>query len=88
MFGYPYPWRPVDSTAERARITDRSSVSVFPSVVISPQRLARSPAPSLGSPSVVVFLALFASQAGVLTLAPILSDVASNQIAAGAGEPE
>ena len=32
---------------------------------------------ALASPSVVLFLALFASQAGVLVLAPILSDVAS-----------
>jgi predicted MFS family arabinose efflux permease len=33
---------------------------------------------ALGSPSVVLFLALFASQAGILTLAPILSDVAAD----------
>lgn len=77
MFGFPHPWRPVDSTAERARFTHRSSVSVFPSIAIAPRRLARSPS-RLGSPSVVVFLALFASQAGVLTLAPILSDVAAD----------
>ena len=34
--------------------------------------------PDLGSPSVVLFLALFASQACVLTLSPILSDVAAD----------
>ena len=78
MFGFPHPRWPVDSTAEHARLTHRSSVSVFPSIAIAPRRLARSPTPSLGSPSVVVFLALFASQAGVLTLAPILSDVAAD----------
>ena len=64
--------------AERARSIDPSGVSVFPSIAISPRGLARSPVPSLGSPSVVLFLALFASQAGVLTLAPILSDVAAD----------
>ena len=53
-------------------------MSVFPSVAIAPQKLARSPASSFGSPSVVLFLALFASQTGVLTLAPILSDVAAD----------
>jgi MFS transporter, DHA1 family, inner membrane transport protein len=37
-------------------------------------RLVRSP---LASPSAVLFLALFASQAGVLVLSPILSDVAA-----------
>src|SRR6476620_10004524 len=36
-------------------------------------RLVQSP---LASPSAVLFLALFASQAGVLVLSPILSDVA------------
>jgi DHA1 family inner membrane transport protein len=34
--------------------------------------------PILASPSVVVFLALFASQAGVLVMSPILSDVAAD----------
>ena len=37
-------------------------------------RLDRSP---LASPSAVLFLALFASQAGVLVLSPILTDVAA-----------
>jgi predicted MFS family arabinose efflux permease len=36
----------------------------------------RSLQAALGSPSVVLFLALFSSQAGVLVLSPILSDVA------------
>jgi DHA1 family inner membrane transport protein len=39
-------------------------------------RPATGVARSLGSPSVVLFLALFASQAGVLVLSPILADVA------------
>jgi predicted MFS family arabinose efflux permease len=44
---------------------------------------AAAPAPKrardvLGSPSLVLFLALFASQAGVLVLSPILSDVAED----------
>ena len=56
---------------------DRSGVSVFPSIAISAQGRARSLVPDLGSASAVLFLALFASQAGVLTLSPILSDVAS-----------
>src|SRR5512132_1915029 len=34
-------------------------------------------ASAFGSPGVVLFLAIFASQAGVLVLSPILSDVAS-----------
>ncbi|HEY6112604.1 MAG TPA: MFS transporter, partial [Gaiellaceae bacterium] len=53
-------------------------MSVFPSTRISPRGLARFRVRSPGSPSVVLFLALFASQAGVLTLAPILSDVAAD----------
>ena len=57
---------------------DSSRVSVFPSTATSPRALQRFRAPSIGSPSVVLFLALFASQAGVLTLAPILSDVAAD----------
>ena len=40
------------------------------------QRRTRHVVVTLGSPSVVLFLALFASQAGVLVLSPILSDVA------------
>jgi predicted MFS family arabinose efflux permease len=64
--------------AERAFSTDCSGVSVFPSIANSPRGLARLPVPSLGSPSFVLFLALFASQAGVLTLAPILSEVAAD----------
>ena len=64
--------------AERTLSIDASGVSVFPSVAISPRALARSRFPSIGSPSVVLFLALFASQAGVLTLAPILSNVAAD----------
>ena len=78
LCGFPYPRRSVDCMSERTRLTDRSGVSVFPSVAIAPQGLARSPTSSLGSPSVVLFLALFASQTGVLTLAPILSDVAAD----------
>jgi DHA1 family inner membrane transport protein len=53
-------------------------MSIFPAIAIPPRGLVRSSVPSLGSPSVVLFLALFASQAGVLTLAPILSDVAAD----------
>lgn len=63
--------------AERVVATHPCHVSVFPSTA-SPRTLPRSRAPSLGSPSVVLFLALFASQAGVLILAPILSDVAAD----------
>jgi DHA1 family inner membrane transport protein len=77
-FGFPYPRRPVNTMAKRACSSDRSDVNVFPSIAISPRGLARSPVPSLGSPSVVAFLALFASAAGVLTLTPILSDVAAD----------
>lgn len=51
-------------------------MSVSPSVATSPRRLRRARVPSLGSPSVVLFLALFASQAGILVLAPLLGDVA------------
>jgi len=43
-----------------------------------PRTLTSRLAAGLGSPSVVLFLALFASQAGILVLAPILSDVASD----------
>jgi DHA1 family inner membrane transport protein len=64
--------------AEHVLSIDSSGVSVSPSIAISPQGLERSRFPSLGSPSVVLFLALFASQAGVLALAPILSDVAAD----------
>ena len=39
---------------------------------------SRSPRDVLGSPSLVLFLALFASQSGVLVLSPILSDVAAD----------
>ena len=53
-------------------------MSVVPSIAVSPHRRARSLVPDLGSPSVVLFLALFASQACVLTLSPILSDVAAD----------
>jgi predicted MFS family arabinose efflux permease len=56
---------------------DRSEVSVFPSIAISAHGRAGSLVPDLGSPSAVLFLALFASQAGVLTLSPILSGVAA-----------
>lgn len=68
----------VNPMAERALSIDLLGVSVFPSIAMSPRKLERSHVPSLGSPSVVLFLALFASQAGVLTLAPILSDVAAD----------
>ncbi len=78
MFGFPYPWWPAGSTAERARWSDRSGVSVSPSIAIAPRGLERSRVPSLGSPSVVLFLALFASQSGILTLAPTLSEVAAD----------
>jgi DHA1 family inner membrane transport protein len=63
--------------AEHARSLDPPGVSVFPAFAISPRGLERARVPSLGSPSVVLFLALFASQAGVLILAPILGDVAA-----------
>ena len=53
-------------------------MSVLPSIAISPRGLARASVPSFRSPSVVLFLALFASQAGILTLAPILGDVAAD----------
>lgn len=43
-----------------------------------PPARVRRPADALASPSVVLFLALFASQAGVLVLSPILSDVAAD----------
>lgn len=59
------------------RAIDRSGVSVSSSIAVSAQRRAGSFVPDLGSASVVLFLALFASQAGVLTLSPILSDVAA-----------
>jgi predicted MFS family arabinose efflux permease len=39
---------------------------------------ARRRRPALASPSVVLFLALFASQSGVLVLSPILSEVAAD----------
>ena len=49
------------------------------SVVAHSSSAPRSPvAGVLATPSVVLFLALFASQAGVLVLSPILSDVASD----------
>lgn len=43
----------------------------------SAARSLTSPA-TVGSPSIVLFLALFASQSGVLVLSPILSDVAAD----------
>jgi MFS transporter, DHA1 family, inner membrane transport protein len=68
----------VNPIAERALPIDPSGVSIFPSIAIPPQGVERSRFPSIGSPSLVLFLALFASQAGILTLAPILSDVAED----------
>lgn len=52
-------------------------MTISPSVVV-PRRLVRLSVPSLESPSFVLFLALFASQSGVLVLAPILSQVADD----------
>jgi predicted MFS family arabinose efflux permease len=47
-------------------------------VIPSPARGTSSAGWALSSPSVVLFLALFSSQAGVLVLSPILSDVAKD----------
>lgn len=63
--------------AQRPLWVDAPRVSVFPSAVMSRRGLRGPSSRGLGSPSVVLFLALFASQAGILTLAPILSDVAA-----------
>ena len=64
--------------AERALVIDPWGVRVFPTIGNSRRGFERSRIPKLGSPSVVLFLALFASQAGILTLAPILGDVAAD----------
>lgn len=58
-------------------MADRVGMSVAAHAVVS----TREPADvrsALGSPSVVLFLALFASQAGVVVLSPILADVAAD----------
>jgi MFS transporter, DHA1 family, inner membrane transport protein len=52
-------------------------VSSIPSVPLSPAAVAKRPA-LLASPAVVLFLALFASQAGVLVMSPILARVAAD----------
>ena len=52
-------------------------VSSIPSVSLSPAAVARRPA-LFASPTVVLFLALFASQAGVLVMSPILARVAAD----------
>lgn len=72
------PRWPVDSIAERACSIDPSDVSVSVPITSSAHRLPKPHLPSLGSPSVVLFLALFASQAGMLTLTPILSEIAAD----------
>ena len=72
MFGYPYACWTVGTPDAESIIRDRCRVAA---IAYSGRRSGvwrrRHPSPSL-----VVFLAMFASQAGVLVLSPILSDIA------------
>ena len=71
-FGFPNPEWPVGTTYIANCVRDRFRVAAIPYPVERTEVARRRRA----SPSTVVFLAMFASQSGVLVLSPILSDIA------------
>lgn len=76
MFGLPHPYRLVFPTAAGSNLVDAPGMSAVAHVAVPASPTVERRA--LGSPSVTLFLALFASQAGVLVMSPIIGDVADD----------
>ncbi len=77
VFGWPHHESRVSPTVRRGSDLHRGVMPSF-SPSISPPVVATGRISFLASPTVVLFLALFASQAGVLVMSPILARVAAD----------